>query len=167
MKKKILFIILLLSNFTLAVSSDSDFNTFYDPRPKYGQLFKITEKGNEVKKVSSITNSLLIICWGSDPSKVKYQISGVNGMHDLSRTISFIKHFYQNIEPTTVPNIIVAFNQWGISSKINNLLKPISKSHNFDIYSAGGYAFTKAKLRKEPDSRIKLFLKSWESTEKE
>jgi hypothetical protein len=137
---------------------------FQDPR-SMAYLRKWFDRGVEDEAKTDILGSLLIIHWRGRG----YQISGVDGIHERPRVEAFLRAFYAARPPersSQVENVILAGNEWAIGDyELDQTLKQLSKTHSFEVYRSGGWAFTKAKLSPEPPHRLARIQKAFAESE--
>lgn len=146
----------------------ADFN-FNDPR-QTDSFFEWIEYGREIQKIRQISQSILIICWMPNPHGKfnTYQISGIEGYFPRERIEAFLESFYAREQPKEADdrplNVIVAGNNWGAGRELKEKLQKLSKENKFTVFLAGGWAFQKAVLIKEPVPRLKMIREAFEQT---
>jgi hypothetical protein len=146
-------------------------DTLSDPRQPMS-LYQMFDSGEEPKVIRHITNSILIICWMPAPDGTfgRFQISGLDGYHTKEQVKKFLNRFYdadhQKETQMDTPNIVLAGNNWGAGLELKETLKALSAKKAIAVYYVGGWAFSKALLIPEPDSRRKLIARTYQEVSK-
>jgi hypothetical protein len=146
-------------------------DTLNDPRQPMS-LHLMFDSGEEPEATRNISNSILIICWMPAPDGVfgRYQIGGLDGYHTKDQVEKFLHRFYeadhQKETQMGTPNIVLAGNNWGAGLELKEDLKGLSAKKAVAVYYVGGWAFSKASLIPEPDSRKRLITRTYQEATK-
>ena len=136
-------------------------------------FYQMFDSGEDPKVMRLINNSILIICWlapAPDGAFNKYQISGLDGYHTKEQVEKFLNRFYEadhkKETQMDTPNIILAGNNWGAGSDLKATLKSLSTKKALAVYFVGGWAFSKATLIPELESRKRLIERTYQEANK-
>jgi hypothetical protein len=146
-------------------------DTLSDPRQPMS-LYQMFDSGEVPKAIRHINNSILIICWMPAPDGTfgRFQISGLDGYHTKEQVEKFLNRFYdadhQKETQMDTPNVVLAGNNWGAGLELKETLKALSAKKAIAVYYVGGWAFSKASLIPEPDSRKRLITRTYEEASK-